>query len=436
MPEENRKKGKHLTWEDRRIIQLGLREHRTFTEIALVIGCSPDTISKEIRNHRYHKPHDDKRYVPNRCKYRESCRKRNICEKKGAKKCKIPCRLCTSCNTLCPDFVDYPCPIKTKPPYVCNACPKSRNCLFDKYLYNAECANREYQERLRESRRGIDLTKEELIALDELVSPLIRKGQPVSHIFETHGDEIPCGERTLYNYIDKGYLSIRNIDMRRKVRYKMRSRKHSVKVSPARKINHRFKDFKKELEENPTIRVVEMDTVIGIKGGKVLHTLYWRDEKLMLAFLLDNKEMQSTVKVIDDLEDLLGVETFRNLFPVVLTDNGLEFADPQLFEYSKDGSRRMKLFFCEPRHSEQKGEIEKNHEYIRYILPQGSSFDDLTQDKVNLMMSHINSTARPSLQGKTPIELALQHFGKDTVEKLGLHVIEPDDVCLKAQLLK
>ena len=74
--------------------------------------------------------------------------------------------------------------------------------------------------------------------------------------------------------------------------------------------------------------------------------------------------------------------------------------------------------------------------YIRYILPQGSSFDDLTQDKVNLMMSHINSTARPSLQGKTPIELALQHFGKDTVEKLGLHVIEPDDVCLKAQLLK
>ena len=179
-----------------------------------------------------------------------------------------------------------------------------------------------------------------------------------------------------------------------------------------------------------------MDTVIGSKGGKVLHTLYWRDEKLMLAFLLDNKEMQSTVKVIDDLEDLLGAETFRNLFPVVLTDNGLEFADPQLFEYSKDGSRRMKLFFCEPRHSEQKGEIEKNHEYIRYILPQGSSFDDLTQDKVNLMMSHINSTARPSLQGKTPIELALQHFGKDTVEKLGLHVIEPDDVCLKAQLLK
>ena len=120
----------------------------------------------------------------------------------------------------------------------------------------------------------------------------------------------------------------------------------------------------------------------------------------------------------------------------MLTDNGTEFADPDLFEFDKEGNRRMKLYYCDPRHSEQKGEIEKNHEYIRYVLPSGTSFDDLTQEKVDLLMSHINSTARPSLQGKTPIELALQHFGKDTVEKLGLQVIKPDDVCLKPYLLK
>ena len=75
MPEDKRKKGKHLTPEDRYEIQKGLRERRTFTEIALIIGCSPDTISKEIRNHRYHKPHDARRIVPNRCKYRDTCRK-------------------------------------------------------------------------------------------------------------------------------------------------------------------------------------------------------------------------------------------------------------------------------------------------------------------------------------------------------------------------
>ena len=436
MPEETRKKGKHLTWEDRQEIQRGLREHRTFTEIALMIGCVPETVSKEIRNHRYHKPHDDKRYRPNRCKYRESCRKRNVCGKKGRYKCKIPCRQCVPCNTLCPDFVDYPCQIEKKPPYVCNACPKSRSCLFDKYLYNADHANREYQEKLREARRGIDLTKDELIALDELVSPLIRKGQPLSHILKGHAALIPVSERTLYSYIDKGYLTVRNIDMRRTVRYKKRRREQEAKVSPLKKINHHYKDFLKELEENPGIRVVEMDTVIGTKGGKVLQTVYWRKEKLMLAYLLSNKEMQGCVRTFDDLEERLGTEAFGKLFPIVLTDNGTEFADPDLFECSQDGKRRMKLYYCDPRHSEQKGEIEKNHEYIRYVLPQGTSFDDLTQEKVDLMMSHINSTARPSLQGKTPIELALQHFGKDTVEKLGLRGINADDVCLKPELLK
>ncbi len=190
MPEKQRKKGTNLTWEDRQEIERGLRERRTFTEIGLMIGCSPETVSKEIQKHRYHKANDDKRYKPNRCKYRESCRKRNVCGKKGRYKCRIPCRQCPSCNSRCPDFVNLPCQIEKRAPYVCNACTKSKNWLFDKYLYNADYANREYQEKLREARRGIDLTKEELIALDELVSPLVRKGQPVSHIFEEHKAEM------------------------------------------------------------------------------------------------------------------------------------------------------------------------------------------------------------------------------------------------------
>lgn len=436
MPEKKRRKGKHLTREDRHEIQRGLREHRTFTEIALIIGCSPDTISKEIRKHRYHKTRDKKWFVPNRCKYRDTCRKRNVCGKKGRHKCSIPCRQCTSCNKRCPDFVDYPCQIERKPPYVCNACPKSRSCLFDKYLYNANCADHEYQAELSESRRGIDLTKDELIELDDLVSPLILKGQPISHIFAEHGHEIPCSERTLYNYIEQGYLSVGNLDLRRRVRYKKRRRKQEVKPSPRKKINHHYKDFLRELEENPGIRVVEMDTVIGTKGGKVLQTIYWRGEKLMLAFLLDSKEQKETAGSFDCLQERLGLEDFRRLFPVVLTDNGTEFADPELFEFDPDGNRRMKLFYCDPRRSEQKGEIEKNHEYIRYVLPSGTSFNDLTQEKVDLLMNHINNTARPSLQGRTPAQLALQNFGEDTVGRLGINVIESDDVCLKSTLLK
>lgn len=437
MPEE-RPKGKHLTLEDRYEIQNGLRHHRTFTEIAQIIGCSPDTISKEIRKHRYSKPSDSKRFIPNRCKYRDTCRRRNVCDKKRGRKCIIPCRECTSCNKLCPDYVDAPCPIATKAPYVCNACPKSRTCFFEKYLYNAEYAHREYKETLRTSREGIDLTKDELVALDELVSPLIKKGQPIAHILANHGEEIPCKERTLYTYLSNGYLTAKSIDMRRSVRYKKRRKKgnEEVKTSPRKKAGHHYKDFQEWLAVDPSQRVVEMDTVEGRKGGKVLQTLFWRQEKLMLAYLLESKEMANTVGTLDRLEKVLGEEAFRVMFPVILTDNGTEFADPDLFEFSEDGRRRTNLFYCEPRRSEQKGSLEKNHEYIRYVLPKGTSFDDLTQEKVLLLMSHINSTARPGLHGMSPMQLALQCFGKEAMERLGLTFIPSDEVNLTPKLLK
>lgn len=435
MPEE-RKKGKHLTLEDRHEIQIGLRHHRTFTEIAQIIGCSPDTVSKEIRKHRYLKPSDTKRFIPNRCKYRNTCRKRNVCNKKGGHKCVIPCRECTSCNKLCRDFVDAPCPVANKAPYVCNACPKSRSCFFDKYLYNADCAHREYLEKLSKAREGIDLTKDELVALDELVSPLIKKGQPIAHILAEHADELPCKERTLYTYLSKGYLTAKSIDMRRSVRYKKRQKKDEVKPSARKKVGHQHKDFLEWLELDPTQRVVEMDTVEGVKGGKVLQTLFWRQEKLMLAYLLDSKEMAGTVGTLDYLEEVLGKELFRLMFPVILTDNGTEFADPDLFEFSQDGTRRTTLFYCDPRRSEQKGGIEKNHEYIRYIIPKGKPFDDLTQEKVTLMMSHINSTARPGLHGMNPMQLALQCFGYEAMDRLGLTLIPSDEVNLTPKLLK
>lgn len=227
MPKEERKKGTHLTWDDRHEIQKGLKEHRTFKEIAYIIGCSPDTVSKEIRRHRYHKLRNRDGILhasPNRCKYRNSCRRWDVCKKKKGHKCRIPCRECISCNKLCPDFVDAPCPIEHKAPYVCNNCPKSISCLFDKYLYNADYAHKEYCETLRKSRQGIDMTRDELAALDSLVSPLIRKGQPLAHILAHHAEEIPCGERTLYKYISAGYLTARNLDMRRTVRYRKRVR--------------------------------------------------------------------------------------------------------------------------------------------------------------------------------------------------------------------
>lgn len=309
--------------------------------------------------------------------------------------------------------------------------------MFDKYLYNGDYANKEYLEELHESRKGINLTRDELAALDQLVSPLIKKGQPITHILQGHKEEIPCSERTLYRYVDRGYLTARNIDMRRTVRYKKR-RKIVVqpKVDYRKKQGHRYEDFEKFMEENPNQRVVEMDTVEGVKGGKLLQTFLFRENNLMLAYVIDSKEMKNTVGVFDYLEECLGTELFQELFPVILTDNGNEFADPELFETGQGGKQRTRLYYCEPRKSEQKGKLEKNHEYIRYVLPKGKSFDELTQEKVLLMINHINNTARPKLHGSTPMKKALKQLNQNAMEKLGLKIIPADDICLKPELLK
>ena len=281
------------------------------------------------------------------------------------------------------------------------------------------------------------MTKEELAELDAIVSPLVQKGQPIAHIFRNHSDEILISERALYNYIENGYLSVKKMDLRRAVRYKPRKwNSKGAKVSPRKKLGRHYRDFLEMLELNPDQRVVEMDTVEGAKGGKVFQTLLWRENGFMLIFLQENKEMQGMVNSLDYMERLLGLEKFRELFPVILTDNGSEFADPELFERSlTEGELRTSMYYCDPRQSQQKGRLEKNHEYIRYIVPKGRSFDGFTQETALLIANHINSTVRPRFT-LTPYEKAAEEFGEVTLKKLGLEKIEPDEVNLTPNLIK
>jgi len=175
-----------------------------------------------------------------------------------------------------------------------------------------------------------------------------------------------------------------------------------------------------------------MDTVIGRIGGKVLLTMLFRNSRFQLAFLMDHNTQQQVFSVFDQLESDLGAECFRKLFPAILTDNGSEFLDPVALETDN----RTKVFYCNPNAPFQKGAIEKNHEFIRYILPKGTSFDSLTQEDVNLMLNHINCTARDSLNGVSPFDLATLLLGSVVLEKLNMHRIEHDAVLLKPKLLK
>ena len=137
-----------------------------------------------------------------------------------------------------------------------------------------------------------------------------------------------------------------------------------------------------------------------------------------------------------ELKNKLWLETYKILFQVILTDNGIEFSLLDEIENDENGELITKVFFCDPYKLSQKGSCERNHEFIRYVLPKGVSFDNLNQKDVDLIFSHINSTPRNSLGFKTPFELFKTAFGIEVLRILNINEINKDDVHLKPELIK
>lgn len=117
-------------------------------------------------------------------------------------------------------------------------------------------------------------------------------------------------------------------------------------------------------------------------------------------------EREYIERVFNMLEYELGNELFEKTFPIILTDNGAEFGNPLSLEFNEEGIGRTRIFYCNPRASYQKGMLEKNHKFIRYVLPNGTPFERLLQTDINLMINHINSLERASLNWFSPIDVA------------------------------
>jgi len=179
-----------------------------------------------------------------------------------------------------------------------------------------------------------------------------------------------------------------------------------------------------------------MDSVIGRVGGKVLLTLMFPSCDFMLAFIRDRNTSQSVIDKFDYMHTLLGDKKFKKLFPVLLGDNGSEFSNPKKIEFDAKGKRRTSVYYCDPYASYQKPNVESNHVFIRRILPKGTSFDNLTQADINLMMSHINSYSREIMNDKSPFEMFEFLYGYDIIETLGLSIIPSNEIILKPKLLK
>ena len=319
-------KNAHLVLDERATIEVRIRERASFTEIGRELGKDPSTISKEVRLHSQTVRKDS--FNP--------CSKRSTCDEYGTaySKCKLQysksCKRCprVKCYEHCKQFEVLVCNKLKKPPYVCNGCIQRQSCKLEKHIYSAKSAQKNYETTRSESRQGIAITPEELKRVDAIVSPLVKLGQSIHMICVNNADDIMLDEKTIYNYIDAGLLSVDNVDLPRKVRYRTRSHKKPVRVDKQCHVGRTYEDFEAYLAANPDIPVVEMDSVEGRKGGKVLLTIYFRNSSLMLAFIRDNNTAKSVTEIFDWLYEQLGHEVFTSLFQVILTDRGSEFTNP------------------------------------------------------------------------------------------------------------
>lgn len=369
-------KNTHMTLDDRKKIQDGLENGLSRTKIAKIINKDISTVAKEIKNRRKLKPRNLFNNPITCIKFKE----------------------CRICHGKCSEYEEIKCSRRDRNVGVCNLCTKINNCRLDKYFYYAKQAHENYLYTLKDSREGVDLDTREMLNIVSIIKPLLKKGQSVYQILKNH-PEINLCTKSLYTYIESGIFQdygINNFSLRRQVSMKER-KKLKKRKEPVNYEGRRYKDYLEFVEKNPTIPTTQMDTLYNQQDGPYIQTFIFQHTNLMIGFLHAEKTSESMASTLDDLQVTLENDYYK-LFSLLLTDRGSEFEKYELFEVNTEtGEIRSNIFYCDPQTPSQKPHVENNHNYVRNIIPNSKSLRNLTQEDLNLMFSHINSTPRASI---------------------------------------
>ncbi len=328
----------------------------------------------------------------------------------------------------------YDCDKLKKKPYVCNPCSKKSFCNKHKLYYNSKIAQKRYDETKSKAREGVDIEPDVIEEIELAIVPLIKKQkQSINQVYANHSDILYFAKSTFYKYVNSGVLSLTNLDLPKKVKYKARKkkRKENNKRELAILNKRTYKEYLDFTLKHPKMNIMQMDTVEGTKSSsKVLLTLIIKKTRFMLIFLLDKQNVICVNEVFNNLKKQLGIKLYSSIFRIILTDNGSEFFNPLGIEIDYESGKKVcNLFYCEPYSSWQKGCIEKNHTYIRNVFPKGTSFEELSSKKIKRLEDNINNIPRVELGNKTPYEKTKELY-PELINKLNCSFILPDNVDL------
>ncbi len=309
-------------------------------------------------------------------------------------------------------------------PYVCTGCNKRyNNCPFTKYRYDASSAQQKANYNLINSRRGIDIDSDEFKQLDTIIKKGVEDSKSIYQIKVENNETIKKSISTLYGYINKGYLTTKRIDLPYAVTYKKRKHNKKYEYSENNKIDrtdHTYLDYLAYIYQHPEIYVWQLDFLGAIRSdNNNILTFLLPILQFSLLNIIKNTNSEKVVNFFDSLEDKIGIDAFKKLIPVILTDRDPNFSDINGICFSKKTKEeRCKLFFCDPYVSNQKPNVENMNKQLRLFFPKGKSIDKYSNNDIVIINKIILNKPLRSLDGNTPKDAFIKVFDEDLFNKL------------------
>lgn len=408
-----------LTVDDRINLQAAISKGLEMNQITRLLKKNRSTIYRELKT--YYSIRDGKHNCEH-CVNKDGCLNKN---KLGNQKQEPTCFKSDICFRL------------SKFPYVCNNCENKEKCNREKRYYDCiKAENRSLRNRIG-TRKRKRISIDDISYIDSVVSPLVFNGLSLHHIYQSNETlQTICSERTIRRLVYDRYLEAKAHDL---IRYASFKHNKQYLVHDDRYVKNierlykrTFTDLQKYLRYHKEIVPVQFDSVIGkISDKQAILTITFPKERFQFGLLIQKSNPDSVYARLHQLFNKLGSKRIKEIFPILLADNGIEFSTFHNLE-----KFNLKIYFTNPYRSTDKAACERNHEFIRYIIPKGKTLDNLTQEDLDLMFSHINSYVRESNKNKTPFELIKERFGSEFLELIGIEYVKPNDVILKPKLLK
>lgn len=427
-------KGKQFNIERRRCLYFLLNQGKTAKQISESINMDPTSVSREIKRNRIlTKEARVENSVCASCDNRKWCRIKHVCEL-------MTCQgHCVDCSKViaCWKYKKVECNKTKRFPFVCNNCPNELMCPYEHYKYSYIDANKKAVKRQVTSREGANLTPAELENHDRILyEAIVKNGQSVHHALIANMDQLKCSEKTIYRRIDKGVYVVKNNDLPRKVSLKKRKvlkekydYKHDDKLN---RKGHLYSDWLVFKMKNNMTHYVQMDFLGATRDSfKEILALTIVGMQFVMIYIIERPNQEKVIELFDKIEEEIGIDNFKKLFPAILTDRDVKFDNIDGIEFDKNGELRTRLFFCNPAASNQKANVENINSQMRQVFPKKKNINDYSQEDIYFVASNLNSRLLSSIDDKTPSTLFIEIFGENLFKLLHLKTIDPKKVLIK-----